>query len=294
MYLAVVRISFLLFASFLFNQIAFSQDEPVVQDSVYLKNGNIITGRILNPEAEGNIQVRTSGNSVLYISESQIVRMAVKLPPESRSPVKSDKPHQKTLIDDQFNFSIQGGLGIPGGEFGGNSGSYPGFAKPGGMFQASAWVRTKNQWFWSTQFAYARNSFNRDEFELYEEKNLNVNIFQINTGSWKAIHINTGLTWTTELNTDFQLFLQAQIGLIRIQTPEVRFFTTNGYLYTIDIVKGNGFTNSLAAGLVYKNRYSASLTMLSSKLYIPYPTLTVYQPYRIFGFQLGYYLLRLS
>jgi hypothetical protein len=289
-----MRTSFLLLLFFLISLFGFSQDEPVVQDSVYLKNGNVIIGRILNPEAEGSIQVRTPGNSVLYISKSQIVRMAVNMPPESRSDVKSEKPHQKTLIDDQFNFSIHGGIGIPGGEFGGNAGSYPGFAKPGGMLQASAWVRTKNQWFWSTQFAYAQNSFNEDEFAVYEESNLNVDIFQINTGAWKAIHINTGLTWTTELNSDFQLYLQAQIGLLRVQTPEVRFFANNGYLYTIDIVKGNGFTTSLAAGLVYKNRYSASLTMLSSKLYIPYPTLTVYQPYRIFGFQLGYYLLRLS
>ena len=277
---------------------AVAQEETNLQDTVYLKNENVITGTVLNPGSEGSIQVRTKGNSIIYVSPTQIDHIALHnhyvAGKNQQSP---DQVIQRKLIDDQFNFSVWGGLAAPGGSFGSSIGQYPGFAKTGWMMQAATWVRVKDQLFWSTQFAFARNAFNDTEFSLAQEAQSGLNVYNFYASNWDAVHINTGITWSTELNNDFQLFLHAHLGLIRLKTPEIRFYATNGQdvsLYMLDRVKANGISNDISVGLVYKNRYSASLSILNSRVIVPYNTQSALQPYRIFGLQLGYYILRLS
>ncbi len=282
---------YILFLSFSLN----AQIEPIAQDSVFLLNGKIIVGKILNPGSKGSIQVQTPGNTIIYISESQVLKKSINTIPISNHLSKSKETVvHRVLIDDQFNFSVSAGMSLPSGSFSSSNSQYAGFAKTGSFFQASAWVRTRNQLFWSTQFLLVNNPFNKSEFSTIQETQLNVKVLTTIASPWRAIHLNSGITWTTELNDDFQLFIQAQIGLIRMKAPGIRFYTNNGFIYTLESVKGNGFTRSLGIGLVYHNRYSLSLSMLTSKLYIPYNNQTIYQPYRIFGFQLGYYLLRFS
>ena len=188
---------------------AVAQEETNLQDTVYLKNENVITGTVLNPSSEGSIQVRTNGNSIIYVSPTQIDHIALHTHyVAGKNQQSPDQVIQRKLIDDQFNFSVWGGLAAPGGSFGSSIGQYPGFAKTGWMMQAATWVRVKDQLFWSTQFAFVRNAFNDTEFSLAQEAQSGLNVYNFYASNWDAVHINTGITWSTELNNDFQLFLQ--------------------------------------------------------------------------------------
>lgn len=61
-----------IFLSFLQLCINAQETDESIRDSVFLKNGNIISGVVLNPGSDNNIQIRAGGSSILYVSQSQI------------------------------------------------------------------------------------------------------------------------------------------------------------------------------------------------------------------------------
>jgi hypothetical protein len=116
--------------------------------------------------------------------------------------------------------------------------------------------------------------------------------------SWDAIHLNSGITWNSEVDGDFQLFAEAHLGLIRVKSPSYLFNTReiNGTTvsistYSLQSEISNALSVSLGAGILYKNTLALSLTMINSRLNFNYGSETLFQPYRIFGLQLGYFIL---
>ena len=275
------------------------ETEESIRDSVFLKNGNIISGTILNPGSESNIQIRTGGSSVLYVSQSQINRIAIhtKTPTYSKYSGNSNMEFP-SLDNDQYFLSVWGGLAAPGGTFASVNQQYSGFAKAGWMLQASGGVRVKENVFWSSNIAYSSNAFKEVSFAQLMSSQLQAEVTFTQISSWDAFHINSGITWNSELDNDFQLFAEAHLGLIRAKSPSYLFNTReiNGSnviitSYSLNSETANALAISLGAGIIYKNTFALSLTMLNSRLNFKYGTDTLFQPYRVFGLQLGYFIL---
>ncbi len=273
--------------------------EETIRDSVFLKNGNIISGTILNPGSENNIQIRTGGSSVLYVSQSQIERIAIhtKAPSNSKYSVNSNIGYE-SLDDDQYFFSVWGGLAAPIGTFASVNQQYSGFAKAGWMLQASGSLRVKENVFWSSNIAYSSNGFKEKSFAQLTSNQLNAEVTFTQISSWDAFHINSGITWNSEVDADFQLFAEAHLGLIRVKSPSYLFTTReiNGSFvtitsYSLNSETANALALSLGAGIIYKNTFALSLTMLNSRLNFDYGTNTLFQPYRVFRLQIGYFIL---
>ena len=100
------------------------------------------------------------------------------------------------------------------------------------------------------------------------------------------------------MDADFQLFAEAHLGLIRLKSPSYLFTTReiNGSTvtitsYSLNSETANALAISLGAGIIYKNTLALSLTMLNSRLNFNYETETLFQPYRVFGLQLGYFIM---
>lgn len=270
-----------------------------IRDSVFLKNGNIISGTVLNPGSENNIQVRTGGSSVLYVSQSQIERIAIhtKAPLYSKNSVNSNSEFE-SLDNDQYFLSVWGGLAAPGGTFASVNQQYSGFSKAGWMLQASGSLRLKENVFWSSNIAYSSNAFKEKSFAQLMSNQLNAEVTFTQISSWDAFHINSGITWNSEVDADFQLFAEAHLGLIRLKSPSYLFTTReiNGSTvtitsYSLNSETANALAISLGAGIIYKNTLALSLTMLNSRLNFNYETETLFQPYRVFGLQLGYFIM---
>ena len=270
-----------------------------IRDSVFLKNGNIISGTVLNPGSENNIQIRTGRSSVLYVSQSQIERIAIhtKAPLYSKNSVKSNLVFE-SLDNDQYFLSVWGGLAAPGGTFASVDQQYSGFAKAGWMLQASGSLRVKENVFWSSNIAYSSNAYKEKSFAQLMSNQLQAEVTLIQISSWDAFHINSGITWNSEINSDFQWFTEAHLGLIRAKSPSYLFSTRdiNGSTvsitsYSLKSETANALLISLGAGIIYKNTFALSLTMLNSRLNFNYGTETLFQPYRIFGIQMGYFIL---
>lgn len=296
--------SFKKIAGFLFStllQISLNAQEAneSIRDSVFLKNGNIISGTILNPGSENNIQIRTGGSSVLYVSQSQIERIAIhtKAPINSKNSVNSNSVFE-SLDNDQYFISVWGGLAAPIGTFASVNQQYSGFAKAGWMLQASGSLRVKENVFWSSNIAYSSNGFKEKSFAQLMSNQSNAEVTFTQISSWDAFHINSGITWNSEVDADFQLFAEAHLGLIRVKSPSYLFTTReiNGSFVTITSYSlnseiSNAFSISLGAGIIYKNTFALSLTMLNSRLNFDYGTNTLFQPYRVLGMQMGYFIL---
>jgi hypothetical protein len=270
-----------------------------IRDSVFLKNGNIISGTVLNPGSENNIQVRTGGSSVLYVSQSQIERIVIhtKAPLYSKNSVNSNSGFE-SLDNDQYFLTVWGGLAAPAGTFASINQQYSGFAKAGWMLQANGGVRVKENVFWSSNIAYSSNSFKEKSFAQLMSNQLQAEVTFTQISSWDALHLNSGITWNSEVNGDFQLFAEAHLGLIRVKSPSYLFNTRdiNGSIvsitsYSLNSETANALAISLGAGIIYKNTFALSLTMLNSRLNFNYETETLFQPYRLFGLQLGYFIL---
>ena len=94
------------------------------------------------------------------------------------------------------------------------------------------------------------------------------------------------------------MFAEAHLGLIRAKSPSYLFNTReiNGSnviitSYSLNSETANALAISLGAGIIYKNTFALSLTMLNSRLNFKYGTDTLFQPYRLFGLQMGYFIL---
>ncbi len=293
------QIAGFLFLSLLQFSINAQETDESMRDSVFLKNGNIISGTVLNPGSESNIQVRTGGSSVLYVSQSQIERIAIhtKAPIFSKNSENSNSVFE-SLDNDKYFLSVWGGLAAPGGTFASVNQQYSGFAKAGWMLQANGGVRVKENVFWSSNIAYSSNAFKEASFAQLMSNQLQAEVTFIQISSWDAFHINSGITWNSELDSDFQLFAEAHLGLTRVKSPSYLSTTReiNGSIVTITTYSSNSETAnalaiSLGAGIIYKNQFALSLTMLNSRLNFDYGMETLFQPYRVFGLQMGYFIL---
>ena len=293
------RIAGLVFLSLMHLNLNAQEAEESIRDSVFLKNGNIISGTVLNQSSKNNIQVRTGKSSVLYVSQSQIERIAIhtKAPLYSKYSVNSNVGFE-SLDSDQYFLSVWGGLAAPGGTFASVNQQYSGFAKAGWMLQAIGGVRVKENVFWSSNIAYSSNSFKEESFAQLMSNQLQAEVTFTQISSWDAVHLNSGITWNSEINSDFQWFTQAHLGLILAKSPSYLFSTReiNGSIvsitsYSLNSETANALAISLGAGIIYKNQIALSLTMLNSRLNFNYGTDTLFQPYRIFGLQLGYFIL---
>ena len=289
------QIAGFLFLSLLQFSINAQETDESMRDSVFLKNGNIISGTVLNPGSDNNIQVRTGGSSVLYVSQSQIERIAIhtKAPIFSKNSENSNSVFE-SLDNDKYFLSVWGGLAAPSGTFASVNQQYSGFAKAGWMLQANGGVRVKENVFWSSNIAYSSNAFNEKSYA----QSMQAEVTFIKVSSWDAFHFNSGITWNSEVDNDFQLFAEAHLGLIRVKSPSFLLTTReiNGSIVTITTFSSNSETAnalaiSLGAGIIYKNQFALSLKMLNSRLNFNYGKDTLFQPYRVFGLQMGYFIL---
>lgn len=293
------KIAGFIFLTFLQFCINAQETNESIRDSVFLKNGNIISGVVLNPGSDNNIQIRTGGSSILYVSQSQIEKIII----HNTAPIKSSKSSYlnsefETLDNDKYTISVYGGLAATAGTFASVNQQYSGFAKTGWMLQASGSVRLKENVFGSSNVAYSSNAFKEKSFAQLMSTQLQAEVTFTQISSWDAIHLNSGITWNSEVNGDFQLFAEAHLGLIRVKSPSYLFNTReiNGTTvsistYSLQSEISNALSVSLGAGILYKNTLALSLTMINSRLNFNYGSETLFQPYRIFGLQLGYFIL---
>lgn len=89
--------------------------QKMEQDVVYLKNGSIIRGQIIEHKKEGQIKIEILGGSVLVYQSSEVVRMEKEIV-NRRGRYRPKRPMHK--IDKGYYVSIVAGHSLGQGDFG--------------------------------------------------------------------------------------------------------------------------------------------------------------------------------
>jgi hypothetical protein len=257
-------------------------------DTLYLRDGTILSGTIMNPDSEGSIRIKNEGGLTLYVAQERIDRMAVHSP---RNPSGFAKESGPPLIsEERIVFGARAGMALPFGDFASTLSAFPGFARTGWTAEGDVWIRVLPQLFWSTKAAYTLNAMKTDAFvEQFEFAN---QVFVTNgvTGRWSGWHFLTGLSSVRPLDKRFSYFFQGHIGFSRFRSPSINLFTTEPALYFLETTPGAGVTISFGAGIHILERYSVSLHFLSSNPAFAFPGSQGgldRQPVRIIQFSAG-------
>jgi len=107
---SLIKICFIILSLFLISSTVHAQKD--LEDVVYLENGSIIRGKIIEYNKDGNIKIETLGGSILVYPSTDVVK--IKKEPQKNRPTKSRKRPNHIPKEKDIYLSIMGGtmLGI--------------------------------------------------------------------------------------------------------------------------------------------------------------------------------------
>lgn len=261
------------------------------QDTLYLKDGSVLTGYIVNPESNGTIRIRNIGGLVMYVATEKISKMAVHAPRMKNQGTTESKPPQ--LAEERIAFGLRAGTALPFSDFSAVAGTAPGYASPGLMAEADIWIRISPQLYWNTKVAYTSNPFKLKSFVREFEDYYNVTVTNSYAGNWLGWHFLTGLSSTRIIDERFSYFFQGNIGFSRFQSPSMNINAvdaTNYYISSRQPSAGAGISVSFAAGLRFLEKYTLSISLISSNPIFSDSSnqgSPFQQPFRVFNLNVG-------
>jgi len=144
--------------------------QPQAKDVVYLKNGSVIKGEILEQIPNQSVKIQTSDGSIFVYPASEVEKITREEGPGSEtvsaSPTAAPPPpaSAKQSLD---HFSLMLGLSLPLGDFASTSSQYAGFAKTGYSLGMDYTRTISNAFVWPTSVMFSMNPTNEEE--LYRQ-----------------------------------------------------------------------------------------------------------------------------
>ncbi|MEX1188268.1 MAG: hypothetical protein WED33_03355 [Bacteroidia bacterium] len=256
-------------------------------DSLFLTDGTVLTGRILNPESNSTIRIRNQGGAILYINESRISRMVLSEFREAQAPNVEGPP---AFQEDKIAIAMQFGTAIPFGDFSSVTSPSGGFASIGWYGQMSLWVKIAEHLYWSNRLTYTRNSINEPGFERLNSNLIGVEFTKGLYTPWVGWHFQTGLSYLYKLDNDLSFYFEGHLGFSRFTSPRVILFTNDLQVFRLESVVGAGFNSSIGASVIYKERYTLSLNLIRSNplfVFSGMQSSTIVQPFRVVSLGVG-------
>lgn len=252
------------------------------RDVIYLKNGSIIKGSILEIIPDKSVKLETTDGRVYVYLMSEIDKIT--------------KETYQSSIEEMSgsSFSIYGGVGITAGNFAKEGGTAfpawvntirsmgfmqnPGFPGSGcarAGFTGGIQFSTGGTIGWIINAAYARNNVSHNPPWQYPTSTGTTVAVNIETDSWTSMNVSTGVKFGTANPHGFNFFVAPLIGAVYMKSPNIRVvLTESGTTETIQLesVASKAFTTGaeiecMIEGLVVVGgRY-----MYSTPLYdVPY------------------------
>lgn len=286
--LNAMKINLVFLVFFLFGNIGiFAQN--TVRDTLFLKNGSVLVGYIINPDDPESVRIKTDGGATLYVNTIRIEKMFLEQPRPVIENQASQITQAPTIADDRLAFLVNGGMALPISEFASVQGAAAGV---GYSFQAAAWIKVSDNLKWSNRVSYVNNGLRKEEFRNAQSVANGVNFVNGIFGKWTSWNFQTGLSSIRSLDSDFQLIFEGHLGFSRFQSPQISLFTDQNIEYRLDKTKGAGFNSGLSVSIVYQNKYQVGLELLRSNPMFtfnsPGQSSTIIQPYRVVSLKIGY------
>ncbi len=260
------------------------------KDVVYLKNGSIIKGTILEMEMDKNIKIQTADGSIFVYAMSEVDRITKESVPSNEIPMVFERGKGSGSA-----FVLYGGGALPLGDFVKDDASNKnaGFAKPGWL--AGAQFVTGGGIGFLIDASYSSNPSKLDKIISDSIGNIPSSYNVENTaGTWSSFFLLAGIKIGTSNPSGANFFLSPVIGVVMTKTPDASSKISgsdysSGYLMTINeevsmssssktiVVYGATIEAILGAGITIgarfiacKLKYDLEVTMKGSASYMGY------------------------
>jgi hypothetical protein len=227
--------------------------QTATRDVVYLKNGSVIHGIIIETVPDSTIKIQTADGNIFVINFSEIEKYGKESVPE----IKPVNAPPISAADSPSSFSIFGGAAFSMGDFAStdinNTNSC--FAKTG--FAAGVQFVTGGQVGFLISALYASNSFDPSqaltEINAWTAGSQGARSASISSGHWQSILALVGLKIGTASTSGINFFVAPLIGVDFGKLPDISLtIADNNYSYPGYNISGSAaMQSSSATALAY-------------------------------------------
>ncbi len=266
----------------------------VHDDVVYLKNGSIIRGAILEIIPDSTIKTQTADGSLFVFKMNEVEKITKSEPSVPRESKNADKtrassPAKEDGSDDSYGLfaekkirgGIRAGLSIPTGNFAATSGNESGAAALGVGFGLDVLFPVD-----------AVTSFGGSATLSFHSLNYDGAVSStVDLGSWTTVWLMMAGQIQSDKSPTLQPYLQPRLGLLIASPPDISSPGASAKYST-----GVGFAYGAAAGIVISHHVKFEVAYMASKPEFDLElrggtinmSLTGKLPVNILSFSLGY------
>ncbi len=207
--------------------------QTATRDVVYLKNGSVIHGMIIETIPNVSIKIQTADGNVFVYNFSDIEKYGKESVPATES-ANSPMAPMAPAMSTSPSFSIFGGASFPMGDFASTSSDNSGAAKTG--FAGGVQFVTGGQVGLLVSALYASNSIDVSNMSSTAGANIS------NSGSWQSMMVLLGLKIGTANASGANFFVAPLIGVNFGKSPEIDISVTEdetSFYYNGDYYYGN-------------------------------------------------------
>jgi len=283
------------------------------QDTVYLNDGTFMEGVVLNPGSEGSIQVQSKDGAIIFIQNSRISKIAIHTPkPEKKEPSpfssNNNQRFQQSYSKPRSIFKLDAGVGIPMGNFASTSSTFAGYARPGIAVSAHLWKPLSAMSYWNINAEFVSSSVAKIQMQNFFQQALDqqygsdqARISAFSATSWRSLRIGVGYTHLFNFIPEGNLFIQPEIGILQLISPEYTVTVTGNYqgTNTFPSDRGTGIYTGVSGGFIYKNRFTVQLGFNRTRAKMVYlasggSPQTYAQPYSVLTFGFGVFFRKID
>jgi hypothetical protein len=240
--------------------ICVGQTQPQVQDILYLKNGSIVKGTIVELVPEKTVKIQTADDSISVYDMAEIEKIAKEQKPTSINPDQTSQTQSEQMLKSSSThggsgFTLFGGVSIPTGDLAATAGSKAGAAKTGFAVGADGSLALSPKVAWMSSVNLSVNSV-----DLSFLQNFGVSA---DAGSWTLVWAVTGLKVFGNVSPEVELYGFGQAGLLFGTAPQITL-TVGPNRATQNSASATAFGFSFGAGINIRH-VSLSVRYLSAE-----------------------------
>ncbi|MBI4548949.1 MAG: hypothetical protein HY707_13275 [Ignavibacteriae bacterium] len=240
-----------------------SPQAQVQQNTVYLKNGSVIKGNIIEMLPDSIIRIQTSDGSLFVFNVTEVEKIkqeesnrAVSSGVDTNAPPSQQLAVSGSAVSTKTVFGAYAGIAFPTGEFG-SSGTTGGAASVGFLIGGEVSYPVGPGASWVTSLILTFNDV--DETALSVPSGFTVDI-----GSWFSIWPLTGFRVSGPISSDVDLYASLQAGLLLGSSPDLRLSGSGGSAFVASD-GSTSFAYGLAGGMIIRKKFTAGLRYLNGK-----------------------------
>ena len=200
-----------------------AQAQTEGRDMVYLKNGSILKGKIVEFIPDKGVKIQVADGSIFAYTMSEVEKIT-KEPNYGMADHKTlyrppnHRASRPDSLQNKNGLAIYGGLSQPFGEFGATYGENPGFAQAGFTLGLDVRKCLSPELAWMTSANLSVNACSYPEMH-------NIG-FSGENGYWATGWLLTGLKLAGNPSPGVELFCFGQAGAILSESPEVNLYNS--------------------------------------------------------------------